>query len=179
MAIGDAGAAKGLIIYPATQDRSLGYQNDNQRADDIAATMVRLDKAESNLKTPSVVSNGNAVGGVVTKNGTVVVQAAGVGAKPFKRFLSIDFAAIASSSLGGNNMTISLQVQPGGTGEYSTIRRARTNTSGESFGAHYNYPLAANSTVNFRVFAEMEAGTSSVSTDNSFTYLTVLVPTVS
>jgi len=37
MAIGDAGAAKGLLIYPSTQAHSLGYQNDNQRADDIAA----------------------------------------------------------------------------------------------------------------------------------------------
>jgi hypothetical protein len=37
MAIGDAGAAKGLTVYPSSQARSLGYQNDNQRADDIAA----------------------------------------------------------------------------------------------------------------------------------------------
>lgn len=36
MAIGDKAAAKGLVVYPATQDRRLGYQNDNQRGDDIA-----------------------------------------------------------------------------------------------------------------------------------------------
>jgi hypothetical protein len=37
MAVGDAGAAKGLTIYPATQAHSNGNVNDNQRADDIAA----------------------------------------------------------------------------------------------------------------------------------------------
>jgi hypothetical protein len=37
MAIGDAGAAWGLTVYPSTQTPVLGYQNDNQRADDIAA----------------------------------------------------------------------------------------------------------------------------------------------
>lgn len=43
MAIGDLGASKDLIIYPSTQSRALGFSNDNQRADDIAATMIRLD----------------------------------------------------------------------------------------------------------------------------------------
>lgn len=37
MAIGDAAAAKGLTVYAATQAHNLGYQNDNQRGDDIAA----------------------------------------------------------------------------------------------------------------------------------------------
>jgi hypothetical protein len=43
MAIGDAAAAAGLIVYPGTQDARLGYQNDNQRGDDIAnlGTAVR------------------------------------------------------------------------------------------------------------------------------------------
>jgi len=37
MAIGDAAAAAGLQTWTAAQDRRLGFQNDNQRGDDIAA----------------------------------------------------------------------------------------------------------------------------------------------
>lgn len=36
MAIGDKAAAKGLAVYSASQAHNLGYQNDNQRGDDIA-----------------------------------------------------------------------------------------------------------------------------------------------
>ena len=36
MAIGDKASAKGLQVFPQTQDLRLGYQNDNQRGDDIA-----------------------------------------------------------------------------------------------------------------------------------------------
>lgn len=46
MAIGDKAAAKGLQVFPSTQDRRLGFQNDNQRGDDIADTMTRLDTIE-------------------------------------------------------------------------------------------------------------------------------------
>jgi hypothetical protein len=46
MAVGDAAAAKGLATYTSAQSASLGYQNDNQRGDDIAATMTRLDIVE-------------------------------------------------------------------------------------------------------------------------------------
>ena len=36
MAIGDKAAAKGLTVYASSQAHNLGYQNDNQRGDDIA-----------------------------------------------------------------------------------------------------------------------------------------------
>lgn len=36
MAIGDKAAAKGLATYPETQDHSKGYENDNQRGDELA-----------------------------------------------------------------------------------------------------------------------------------------------
>jgi hypothetical protein len=49
MAIGDLAKTKGLAVYPDTQDRRLGFQNDNQRGDDIAATMNRLDTVETSL----------------------------------------------------------------------------------------------------------------------------------
>lgn len=39
MAIGDLAALAGLAVYNETQDRRLGYQNDNQRGDEIAAAM--------------------------------------------------------------------------------------------------------------------------------------------
>jgi len=45
MAIGDKAAAAGLTTWPATQDMRLGYQNDNQNADEIAQT--RTDTAEA------------------------------------------------------------------------------------------------------------------------------------
>lgn len=47
MAIGDAAAAAGLTTYASTQDRRLGYQNDNQNADYIAADRARLTKLEA------------------------------------------------------------------------------------------------------------------------------------
>lgn len=47
MAIGDAAAAAGLATYASTQDRRLGYQNDNQNADYIAADRARLTKLEA------------------------------------------------------------------------------------------------------------------------------------
>lgn len=178
MAIGDAGAAKGLVIYPATQDIRLGYQNDNQRADDIAAAMTRLDTAESNLKAPTAVVNGSAVGGAVGTTQTVVVGTAAVTALAFKRVLSIDFAALVSAGLNGHAMTLELQIQPGGVGGWTTLRSARTNTADESFGGHYNYTLVANATANFRVVASMDVGSSSITSTSTFTYLTILVPVV-
>jgi hypothetical protein len=39
MAIGDKAAAAGLVVYPATQDVRLGYENDNQRGDELATHM--------------------------------------------------------------------------------------------------------------------------------------------
>lgn len=40
MAIGDKAAAAGLVVYPATQDARLGYENDNQRGDELATHMT-------------------------------------------------------------------------------------------------------------------------------------------
>lgn len=50
MAIGDLGASFGLTVYPDTQDVALGYQNSNQRADDIAVQIRRITVQNS---TPS------------------------------------------------------------------------------------------------------------------------------
>lgn len=36
MAIGDKAAAKGLSVWASSQAHSLGYQNDNQRGDELA-----------------------------------------------------------------------------------------------------------------------------------------------
>lgn len=47
MAIGDAAAAAGLATYTSTQDRRLGYENDNRNADYIAADRARLAKLEA------------------------------------------------------------------------------------------------------------------------------------
>lgn len=40
MAIGDLAASAGLAVFAGTQDRRLGYQNDNQRGDELAAHML-------------------------------------------------------------------------------------------------------------------------------------------
>jgi hypothetical protein len=40
MAIGDIAASAGLTVFVGTQDVRLGYQNDNQRGDDIGAHMI-------------------------------------------------------------------------------------------------------------------------------------------
>lgn len=50
MAIGDKGAAAGLQIYPSSQDRRLGYQNDNQRADDIADVMTDVTALQKRMQ---------------------------------------------------------------------------------------------------------------------------------
>ncbi|QQD75107.1 hypothetical protein I8920_09520 [Curtobacterium sp. YC1] len=46
MAIGDAAAAAGLATWTSTQDRRLGYQNDNQRGDELAAALARIKTLE-------------------------------------------------------------------------------------------------------------------------------------
>ncbi|WIB68806.1 hypothetical protein DEI93_07190 [Curtobacterium sp. MCBD17_035] len=56
MAIGDAAAAAGLVVYGSDQDRSLGYQNDNQRGDDVAAVMARTDALEAAALNPPLFS---------------------------------------------------------------------------------------------------------------------------
>jgi hypothetical protein len=40
MAVGDKAAAKGLQVYPPNQKVGLGYQNDNQRGDELADEMT-------------------------------------------------------------------------------------------------------------------------------------------
>lgn len=47
MAIGDAAGAKGLKVYSASDLVTLGYQQNNQRGDEIAAVMARADKLET------------------------------------------------------------------------------------------------------------------------------------
>jgi len=47
VAIGDAAAAAGLATYASTQDRRLGYQNDNQRGDELAAALTRIKALEA------------------------------------------------------------------------------------------------------------------------------------
>lgn len=47
MAIGDAAGAKGLKVYSASDLVNLGYQQNNQRGDEIAAVMTRADKLEA------------------------------------------------------------------------------------------------------------------------------------
>lgn len=46
MAIGDLAAAAGLDVWTSAQDLNLGYQNDNQRGDDIALVMSRTSLLE-------------------------------------------------------------------------------------------------------------------------------------
>jgi hypothetical protein len=47
MAIGDKAAAKGLAVYTDAQDRRKGWENDNQRGDDIADVIDRVAKLEA------------------------------------------------------------------------------------------------------------------------------------
>lgn len=47
MAIGDLARQLGLKVFASTQDRRLGYENDNQRGDEIALVMQRATALES------------------------------------------------------------------------------------------------------------------------------------
>jgi hypothetical protein len=49
MAIGDAAAAAGLAVFASAQDKRLGYQNDNQRGDDIAVEIAARAAADTAL----------------------------------------------------------------------------------------------------------------------------------
>lgn len=69
MAIGDLAAAAGLVTYPATQDLRTGYQNDNQRGDDIAVEMAARAAADAQkldaskvLVQSTAMTSANAVG---------------------------------------------------------------------------------------------------------------------
>lgn len=99
MAIGDLAAAAGLTVYPSTQDKRLGYQNDNQRGDDIAKVMTDyLKKDLSNI------------------GGTVPINKGGTGATT---------VAAARNALGLGNTSGALPVANGGTGS-TTAATART-----------------------------------------------------
>jgi len=56
MAIGDKAAAKGLVVYPATQAHSKGYENDNQRGDELADEITARASADTALaaRTPVI-----------------------------------------------------------------------------------------------------------------------------
>ena len=63
MAIGDKAAAKGLATYPSTQDKRLGYQNDNQRGDELADEVdvrAAADTAEANARASADTTETNA-----------------------------------------------------------------------------------------------------------------------
>lgn len=47
MAVGDKAAAKGLVVYAATQDLKQGYNNDNQRGDELADEMTARAAADA------------------------------------------------------------------------------------------------------------------------------------
>jgi len=49
MAIGDAAAAAGLEVFPSSQDKRLGYQNDNKRGDELAAEIAARAAADTAL----------------------------------------------------------------------------------------------------------------------------------
>jgi len=49
MATGDAAAAKGLRVVPATKDLRLGYDDINQRGDELAAEMDARAAADTTL----------------------------------------------------------------------------------------------------------------------------------
>jgi len=55
MANGDLAAAKGLAVFPGTQDRREGYDNDNIRGDEIA---VLMDKVRVQKTDPGTVPDG-------------------------------------------------------------------------------------------------------------------------
>lgn len=50
MPIGDDAAAAGLAVFPETQDLRKGYQNDNQRGDEIAAEMAARAAGDKTLR---------------------------------------------------------------------------------------------------------------------------------
>lgn len=51
MAIGDAAAAAGLQVFADTQDKRLGYQNDNVRGDELAAEMAARASGDAAITT--------------------------------------------------------------------------------------------------------------------------------
>jgi hypothetical protein len=55
VATGDKARARGLAVYDSAQDRRMGYDNDNQRGDEIAAVM---DKTEPTQWTNVTFVNG-------------------------------------------------------------------------------------------------------------------------
>ena len=69
MATGDAAAAKGLRVVPATKDLKLGYDDMNKRGDELAAEMdaraiadgLKLD-ASKILVQSTAMTTANAVG---------------------------------------------------------------------------------------------------------------------
>jgi hypothetical protein len=70
MAVGDRAAAKGLVVYPSTQAHSAGYNNDNQRGDEladeidarIAADALKLNASKIRVTATAMTAGTAAVG---------------------------------------------------------------------------------------------------------------------
>lgn len=58
MAIGDKARAKGLAVYTEAQDRRKGWENDNQRGDEIADVMTLAEKTKAGAWTDVTFVNG-------------------------------------------------------------------------------------------------------------------------
>ncbi|WP_223693797.1 hypothetical protein [Leifsonia poae] len=69
MAIGDKAASKGLAVFPSTQNHGLGYQNDNQRGDDIA-DVIDLIERRFTVQNATPSGTGHVIGDVWIKSAT-------------------------------------------------------------------------------------------------------------
>lgn len=57
MAIGDKAAAKGLQVFAGTQDRRKGYENDNQRGDELADEIDARTAADTTEKNARIAAD--------------------------------------------------------------------------------------------------------------------------
>jgi hypothetical protein len=185
MATGDLAASKGLKVFAATQDRRLGYDNDNQRGDDVAAVMIRADKLESSAKNPTVVQeaavNGGSIGiggGTLGATGTLALTAL-----PYKRVIEIDCGALVTG-LGDAQAKpdrtdspwcdIILRRTIGST--QTELRSWRAPVQQMSVGGHFSDVLPANTAVVYQLLFRSSRA-SAVTSNGSFTYLTLTIPT--
>lgn len=168
--IGDKAAAHGLAVWAATQDRRLGYQNDNQRGDELADLMDRVSTVEANAKTPSPVQNAtpNAVQ-VGAGKSAALTSSFTVAKVAYARTVRINWRALVVAASTGDTYLDVTVIQTLTAGD-TQLTGGRIYGKGDT-GGSFEDSIPANTAVTYKLVGAASNGSASVAGDNRFTQL--------
>jgi hypothetical protein len=129
MAVGDKAAAAGLTTYSASQDRRLGYENDNRNADYIAGLMDRLKALETQVIGTPVYSVAKSSNGQSLQHDTAAVFGAGAWGKSIKNVGGFTFSGGALTVPRSGIYGVQAVMKPAADDFYATFVAISRNNS--------------------------------------------------